>query len=193
LAHAAAAGDQDFTAAVLVDDLAIGRLFTGPHADDTAGLFARTGPGGTTPAVHLVGAARDLARGDLDGGLTRLRRAEQALGPIPPHPAADAPGGMADPCPAGDPPERAGDPSDGPVPRAAARLSCALLRALAARLAGGRGSGRGRGRRPGRRAGSGAGGRGRWWTVTASPTPGAAPTWERPACGPGGSRRRGPR
>src|SRR5690606_12615669 len=106
------------------------------HADDTAGLFARTGPGGTTPAVHLVGAARDLARGDLDGGLTRLRRAEQALGPIPPHPAADAPGGMADPCPAGDPPERAGDPADAPVPRAAARLSCALLRALAARLAG---------------------------------------------------------
>src|SRR5690606_40458607 len=112
------------------------RLFTGPHADASAGLSARTGPGGTTPAVHRVGAARDLARGDLDGGLTRLRRAEQALGPIPPHPAADAPGGMADPCPAGDPPERAGDPSDGPVPRAAARLSCALLRALAARLAG---------------------------------------------------------
>lgn len=136
LAHAAAAGDQDFTAAVLVDDLAIGRLFTGPHADDTAGLFARTGPGGTAPAVHLVGAARDLARGDLDGGLTRLRRAEQALGPITPHPAADAPGGPADPRPSGDPPERAGDPSDGPVPRAAALLSCALLRALAARLAG---------------------------------------------------------
>ncbi|ANP50547.1 LuxR family maltose regulon positive regulatory protein [Streptomyces griseochromogenes] len=107
LAHGAAAGDWDLTAGALVDDLAIGQLFTGLRRDDLDGLFRSMGPEATGAAADLVRAARDLARCDLDHGLAHLRRAERTL--------ADA----------------AGDGS-----AAAARLSCALLDVLAARLSG---------------------------------------------------------
>ncbi|MFD4623962.1 LuxR C-terminal-related transcriptional regulator [Streptomyces sp. NPDC058475] len=112
LGHGAAAYDWEFTAAALVDDLAIGQLFTGLCSDDLAELFSRMGPGTTGAAADLVRAARELSRCDLDRGLSHLRQAERSL--------------------AGEP-LSTGDDSPGP---AAARLSCALLEALAARLTG---------------------------------------------------------
>ncbi|MFF5156730.1 LuxR C-terminal-related transcriptional regulator [Streptomyces sp. NPDC000348] len=107
LGHGAAAGDWEFTAGALVDDLAIGQFFTGPRSDAVAGLFSRMGQEGTGPAPELVRAAGRLARCELDGGLAHLRRAQHELARY-----------------------------DGTADAAAARLSCALLEALAARLAG---------------------------------------------------------
>ncbi|GHI02922.1 LuxR family transcriptional regulator [Streptomyces cellostaticus] len=108
LAHGAAAGDWDLTAGALVDDLAIGQLFTGLRRDDLDELFRSMGPEATSAAADLVRAARDLCRCELDHGLAHLRRAEQTL--------ADA-------------------ARDGRMD-AAGRLSCALLDVLAARLSG---------------------------------------------------------
>ncbi|MEU3892259.1 LuxR C-terminal-related transcriptional regulator [Streptomyces sp. NPDC029041] len=79
LAHSAAAGDWDLTAGALVDDLAIGLLFTGPNANDLARLFSGMGPEARSPATFLVRAAQDLSRHDLDHGLASLRRAEEQL------------------------------------------------------------------------------------------------------------------
>lgn len=106
LVHGAAAGDWEFTAGALVDDLAVGELFTGLRCGDLAELFSRMGPEATGPATDLVRAARDLAGNDLDRGLAHLHRARAAL-------TGDEPGGSA-----------------------TARLGCALLETLAARLAG---------------------------------------------------------
>lgn len=113
LGHGAAAGDWEFTAGALVDDLAIGQLFTGLRSDDLAELFSRMGPEATSPAANLVRAARELSRCELDRGLTHLRHAERSL--------------------AGE--EDRAETEDEPGP-AAARLSCLLLETLAARLTG---------------------------------------------------------
>jgi LuxR family transcriptional regulator, maltose regulon positive regulatory protein len=113
LGHGAAAGDWEFTAGALVDDLAIGQLFTGLRSDHLAELFSGMGPEATSPATDLVRAARELARSDLDHGLAHLRHAEQSLAGEERTPAGDGPPGLA-----------------------AARLSCALLETLAARLTG---------------------------------------------------------
>ncbi|MFE7839885.1 LuxR C-terminal-related transcriptional regulator [Streptomyces sp. NPDC057474] len=113
LGHGAAAGDWEFTAGALVDDLAIGQLFTGLRSGDLAELFSRMGPEATSPAANLVRAARELSRCELDRGLTHLRHAERGL--------------------AGD--ESRAEAEDAPGP-AAARLSYVLLEALAARLTG---------------------------------------------------------
>ncbi|MFF9624972.1 LuxR C-terminal-related transcriptional regulator [Streptomyces griseosporeus] len=78
VSHGAAAGDWEFTARALVDDLAIGQLFTGLCSDDLAALFAGMEPT-TTPESDLVQAARDLSRHDLDRGLAHLRHAEEHL------------------------------------------------------------------------------------------------------------------
>ncbi|MCX4911024.1 LuxR C-terminal-related transcriptional regulator [Streptomyces sp. NBC_00878] len=116
LGHGAAAGDWEFTAGALVDDLAIGQLFTGLRSDDLAELFSRMSPEAASPATDLVRAARDLARSDLDHGLAHLRHAERSL--------------------AGNPAGKRRPAGDGPHGLAAARLSCALLESLAARLTG---------------------------------------------------------
>ncbi|MDX2597036.1 LuxR C-terminal-related transcriptional regulator [Streptomyces sp. WI03-4A] len=79
LGHGAAAGDWDFTARALVDDLAIGQLFTGLRADDLAELFSHMGPEVTGTAADLVRAARDLSDRDVDRGLAHLRRAEEHM------------------------------------------------------------------------------------------------------------------
>ncbi|MFI9587366.1 LuxR C-terminal-related transcriptional regulator [Streptomyces sp. NPDC052236] len=113
LAHGAAAGDWDFAAGALVDDLAIGQVFTGLRSGDLARLFSRMRPGARSPATDLVRAARDLAQCDVDRGLARLRHAEERLA-----------AGASEPVP------------DVVPDRAAAQLSCALLEALAARLTG---------------------------------------------------------
>ncbi|MFF5846624.1 LuxR C-terminal-related transcriptional regulator [Streptomyces massasporeus] len=79
LAHSAAADDWDLAAGALVDDLAIGRLFTGPNAQDLAQLFSHMGPEARSPATDLVRAAHDLSHHDLDHGLASLRHAEERL------------------------------------------------------------------------------------------------------------------
>ncbi|MGW2649412.1 LuxR C-terminal-related transcriptional regulator [Streptomyces sp. NPDC001393] len=83
LAHGAAAGDWNFTAQALVDDLAIGQLFTGLRASELAELFSRMGPEATTAAADLVRAARELSGYDVEHGLVQLRRAEQRLASRP--------------------------------------------------------------------------------------------------------------
>lgn len=88
LAHGAAAGDWDFAAGALIDDLAIGQLFTGLRSGDLAQVFSHMGPEARSPAADLVRAARDLSRCDLDRGLTRLRHAEKLLADDVPEPAA---------------------------------------------------------------------------------------------------------
>ncbi|MGN9758209.1 LuxR C-terminal-related transcriptional regulator [Streptomyces sp. SD31] len=88
VAHGAAAGDWDFAAGALIDDLAIGQLFTGLRSGDLAQLFSHMEPGATSPATDLVRAARDLSRFDLDHGLANLRRAEEHLADDAPNRAS---------------------------------------------------------------------------------------------------------
>ncbi|MER6098566.1 LuxR C-terminal-related transcriptional regulator [Streptomyces sp. NPDC001728] len=106
LAHSTAAGEWGFTAATLVEDLAIGQLFTGLRSDDLVRLCSEMPPEATGTAPELVRAALDLSRYDLPRGLTHLRRAGEELAASA---APDAP---------------------------AAQLGRALLEALAARLSG---------------------------------------------------------
>ncbi|MEU9733832.1 LuxR C-terminal-related transcriptional regulator [Streptomyces sp. NPDC048002] len=88
LAHGAEAGDWEFTTAALVDDLAIGQLFTGLRAEGLAGLFARMEPGTRTPAAELVRAARALNRHETDRALAHLHHAERTLTDEATDPAA---------------------------------------------------------------------------------------------------------
>ncbi|MFD7878917.1 AAA family ATPase, partial [Streptomyces sp. NPDC059766] len=139
LAHGSAAGDWEFTSRALVDDLAVGQLFSGLYADDLADLFSRMTAGAGGPAVHLVLAARALAGHDLDRGLTHLRHAERDLctGPADPPDATRAP----DPPDAVLPPDMsltraAADSDDDWCALAPARMSVALLEALVGRLTG---------------------------------------------------------
>ncbi|MBB1246819.1 helix-turn-helix transcriptional regulator, partial [Streptomyces durbertensis] len=118
LAHGAAAGEWDFAAQTLVDELAIGRLLTGLRATDLSELFSGMEPGATSPAADLVRAALDLARCDVRHGRPPLRRAGTRLAEAEREAAArDGASGSS-------------------VPEAAARLSCALLEVLSARLTG---------------------------------------------------------
>ncbi|MFI6370243.1 LuxR C-terminal-related transcriptional regulator [Streptomyces sp. NPDC050546] len=80
LVQGAAADDWEFTAGILVDDLAIGQLFTGLRCEELSALFAGMSPEVTGPAPDLVRAARELGRRDLEHGLAHLRRAEEELG-----------------------------------------------------------------------------------------------------------------
>ncbi|GGS39854.1 LuxR C-terminal-related transcriptional regulator [Streptomyces violaceus] len=80
LVQGAAADDWEFTARAVVDDLAIGQLFTGLRSEELSALFARMSPEAGGPAPDLVRAARELGRRDLDHGLAHLRRAEEELG-----------------------------------------------------------------------------------------------------------------
>ncbi|WP_443064755.1 LuxR C-terminal-related transcriptional regulator [Streptomyces sp. NBC_00588] len=88
LSHGAAAGDWEFTAGALVDDLAIGQFFTGLRSDDLARLFSRMDPGATSPATDLVRAARELSQSDLGRGTAHLRHAEARLATGRADPAA---------------------------------------------------------------------------------------------------------
>ncbi|MET8244484.1 LuxR C-terminal-related transcriptional regulator [Streptomyces sp. NPDC005202] len=88
LAHGAAAGDWEFTARALVDDLAIGQLFTGLRADDLCELFSRMTPDASGPEADLVRAARELSDRHVDRGLAHLRHAEQELSRDGPDAAA---------------------------------------------------------------------------------------------------------
>ncbi|MGW5852191.1 helix-turn-helix transcriptional regulator, partial [Streptomyces sp. NPDC055254] len=85
--QAAAAGDWPFAASLLVEQLAIGRLFTGIEADRLGRAFADMPAATPGAAAALVGAACRLADRDLAGYEAELRRA--ARGPTAaPDPAA---------------------------------------------------------------------------------------------------------
>ncbi|WP_240134657.1 LuxR C-terminal-related transcriptional regulator [Streptomyces sp. MUM 178J] len=75
LPHAAAAGDWEWAATRFVEDLAVGRLFTGLDADRLTGLFSAMPPAVPGLAACLVRAGCALARYDLPGGLEWLRGA----------------------------------------------------------------------------------------------------------------------
>jgi LuxR family maltose regulon positive regulatory protein len=88
LAHGAASGNWGFTAGALVDDLAIGQLFTGLRSDGLDQLFSGMEPAATGPAPELVRAARDLSRYDTERGLFHLHHAKERLSPDAPDTAA---------------------------------------------------------------------------------------------------------
>ncbi|MEU1179179.1 LuxR C-terminal-related transcriptional regulator [Streptomyces sp. NPDC005820] len=148
LGHGAAAGDWEFTASALVEDLAIGQLFTGLRSDELVELFSHMGPEAGSPATELVRAARDLSRCDLEHGLAHLREAQRGLAEREGVAGADLPGADAPDAGAGaaslaDALEAGTSVGQGAASRdasgpgdPAARLSCALLEASAARLTG---------------------------------------------------------
>ena len=80
LPHAAAAGDWGFAATLLVDDLAIGGLFTGRDTDRLAGLFTRMPSSVDGTAPEMIRAALALSRHDAQRGLAHLRKAESDMG-----------------------------------------------------------------------------------------------------------------
>ncbi|MFD9476075.1 LuxR C-terminal-related transcriptional regulator [Streptomyces nojiriensis] len=86
----AAAGDWQFAAAQLVDNLAIGRLLTGLEADQLGRAFAGMPAGTTGVAPALVGAACRLAEQDLPGCEAGLRRADASLADASPADASPA-------------------------------------------------------------------------------------------------------
>ncbi|MER5206561.1 LuxR C-terminal-related transcriptional regulator [Streptomyces sp. NPDC002825] len=79
LAHGAAAQDWTYMAQALVEDLAIGQLFTGLGSGEPADWFAGMDGETPDPSLNLVRAACELSRSDLDGGLAHLRRAARQL------------------------------------------------------------------------------------------------------------------
>ncbi|MFE5674835.1 LuxR C-terminal-related transcriptional regulator [Streptomyces erythrochromogenes] len=79
--QAAAAGDWPFAAGRLVDDLAIGRLFTGLEAEQLNRAFAPLPADAPGAAPALVGAAARLVVQDLPGYEEAVRRADSHLGP----------------------------------------------------------------------------------------------------------------
>ncbi|MEY9964210.1 LuxR family maltose regulon positive regulatory protein [Streptacidiphilus sp. MAP12-16] len=87
VAQAAAAGDWQFATGLLVDNLAIGRLFTGLDTVRLGRAFSALPTDLTGAAPALVTAACRLADHDLDGCTAGLRRADEyltdAAGPAP--------------------------------------------------------------------------------------------------------------
>ncbi|MEW2583718.1 LuxR C-terminal-related transcriptional regulator [Streptomyces virginiae] len=77
----AAAGDWPFAAGQLVDDLAIGRLFTGLEAEQLNRAFAPLPAEAAGAAPALVGAAARLVVQDLPGYEDAARRADSRLSP----------------------------------------------------------------------------------------------------------------
>ncbi|WP_329407717.1 LuxR C-terminal-related transcriptional regulator [Streptomyces sp. NBC_00704] len=138
LGHGAAAGDWQFTADALVDDLAIGWLFAGLRTDELGELFSRMGPEAAGPAAELVRAARELGRHEVDRGLGHLRRAEQGLSAVSAGTAttAGAAAGLGERLAGAPGPVTGWGPPGGEPAQAQARLTWALLEALAARLTG---------------------------------------------------------
>ncbi|MGW6565889.1 LuxR C-terminal-related transcriptional regulator [Streptomyces sp. NPDC054975] len=106
LGHGVAAGDWQFAADTLVDELAVGQLCTGLQSEPLVRLFSEMPPATTGVAPELIRATLGLARYDIPRGLAHLRRARQQL--------LD---GQAN-------------------GTAAARLGCVLLETVAARLTG---------------------------------------------------------
>lgn len=88
LAHGAAAGDWEFTARALVDDLAVGQFFTGLRSGDLGELFARMPPGTTGAEADLVRAARELSDHDPDRARAHLEQARRELARTGPGRAA---------------------------------------------------------------------------------------------------------
>ncbi|MGW3313696.1 LuxR C-terminal-related transcriptional regulator [Streptomyces sp. NPDC001073] len=83
LAHGAASGDWGFTADALIDDLAIGQLFTGLRSGELDQLFAGMDLTAAGPSADLVRAARELSQCDVERGMSHLHRAEERLAAAP--------------------------------------------------------------------------------------------------------------
>ncbi|MEU9339034.1 LuxR C-terminal-related transcriptional regulator [Streptomyces sp. NPDC048290] len=78
LGHAAAAGDWDFAAGAVVDDLALGPYFCGLHREDYRRIFAGMGEARSEGSpVSLLRAARAFGSGDTGLGFSLLDRVEQ--------------------------------------------------------------------------------------------------------------------
>ncbi|MGI5452050.1 LuxR C-terminal-related transcriptional regulator [Streptomyces sp. CA-249302] len=88
LSHGAAAGDWEFTARTLVDDLAIGQLFTGPGSAELTELFSHMEAESSSPATDLVRAAHDLSRNDIERGQAHLHQVQERLATDADRPAA---------------------------------------------------------------------------------------------------------
>lgn len=86
IAQATAAADRPFACSLLIDNLALGEMFTGPETSTLTRAFAimPTNPPGAAPA--LVAAACRVAEGDHRGAAAALRRVDACLT------------GVADPC-----------------------------------------------------------------------------------------------
>ncbi|WP_331767461.1 LuxR C-terminal-related transcriptional regulator [Embleya sp. NBC_00896] len=76
IVQATAAADWRFAAELMVDNLAIGRLFTGLESERLAHAFSGLPPDTPGAAAALVGAACRAADHDLDGCAAGLRRAD---------------------------------------------------------------------------------------------------------------------
>ncbi|MFE9425725.1 LuxR C-terminal-related transcriptional regulator [Kitasatospora sp. NPDC006697] len=90
LDHAAEGGAWGLAAQLLVDQLAVGELFTGRDAARLRALFAGMPPGVREPAAELVRAAVHLAEQDAGTALRVLERAEPGLPPEVPAQLAAA-------------------------------------------------------------------------------------------------------
>ncbi|MFD5427652.1 LuxR C-terminal-related transcriptional regulator [Streptomyces sp. NPDC127084] len=77
--HAAAAGEWEYAAALLVDRLAIGRLLTGPESHSLERLFQGMPAEVPGAAPALVASATALLRHDAGESRRQLVRAEEAL------------------------------------------------------------------------------------------------------------------
>jgi LuxR family transcriptional regulator, maltose regulon positive regulatory protein len=83
--HAIAAGDWEYACALLVEDLAVGRLLTGEDTDQFGRLFHDVPADTAGSQAAAVLAAKDLAAGDPDQAVRRLNAVEQAAAnqPVP--------------------------------------------------------------------------------------------------------------
>lgn len=79
LPHAAAAADWGFAAALLVRNLAVGRLLAGRGAEPLVRLFSAMPPETSGPAPALVRAGLALTRYDPDHAVEHLRAVDEAL------------------------------------------------------------------------------------------------------------------
>ncbi|WP_037604974.1 helix-turn-helix transcriptional regulator [Streptacidiphilus rugosus] len=81
LDHAAAGGAWDFAAQIVVDQLALGELFTGREVGRLRDLFSRMPASARSPAAELVRAALHLTADDVETAVTVLDRVAPALPP----------------------------------------------------------------------------------------------------------------
>jgi LuxR family maltose regulon positive regulatory protein len=77
--HAVAARDWEYAAWLLIEDLSIGRLLTGPDGARQAEKFAGMPPGTTSPEAAVIQSAAALAAFDTDACAKHLARARELV------------------------------------------------------------------------------------------------------------------
>jgi LuxR family maltose regulon positive regulatory protein len=80
LVHAAAAGDWQHAATLVVEDLSIARLMDGPRVDEFAQTFAAMPSDLATAEAAVVQAGLALGAGDTESGAKQLLRAHELTG-----------------------------------------------------------------------------------------------------------------